>query len=227
MSSWTSTSFVDTAVSVSSQGFNAWAVTAGGELYQYEGAWNLAITSSNAPITSVSASSIDGSALAVNSDNEVFQFSYGSWNQLYGVAVSQVSTGDVDNYMLVYTNGLISEFNYGGETPISSGPTKVSGTAGLAEKWGVDENTGIVYRWDGSSWAPVSGKLLKQIHVSYSSFGDVQVVGVDFSGLGWRFVNNAWTTISAIPGNKFTTLEAGAGAIWATSVLGQVYTRSF
>lgn len=225
--SWTNASFVDTAVSVSSQGSYAWAVTAGGDLYQYmDGFWNIADTTSTSPIVSVSAS-IDGSTLAVNSNNEVFQFSYGFWGQLYSLNAKNASVGDVDNYVVVYPNNQVSMFNYGGETPLSSGPTKISSTAGLTEMWGVNETTGTVYRWNGASWGPVSGKVLKQIDVSYSLSGVLQVVGVDSAGAGFRFSNNLWISIPAVSGNTFTSLEAGQGYLWATTASGHVYTRAF
>lgn len=44
---------------------------------------------------------------------------------------------------------------------------------------------GTVYEKYGTSWVEVPGKKLKQLDVSVSSEGNVQLIGVDVNGNGW------------------------------------------
>lgn len=228
MSSWTSTDFIANAISVSSQGSFAWALSDAGDLCQFDGSWNLVSTPSTHPFVSVSAG-LDSSVIALNSNNEVFFYSLGGWTEMSTTfSVLSASLGDADNFVLVGTSGLINAYNYGSESVLYSktAPTKLSCTAGLEHVWGIN-GAGKVFKWNGSSWEIIPGQLLKQIDVSLSISGDLQVVGVDTYGNGWRYLDGSWTTIPAISGNVFSSLEASAGFIWATSALGQVYTKSF
>jgi hypothetical protein len=83
-------------------------------------------------------------------------------------------------------------FSFFSLTPFSQlppGPTRVSSTAGLTQLWGVNAITGTVYSYNTttSTWDTVKGPSLQQIHVSVGAGGVNQVVGVDFTGSGWRY----------------------------------------
>jgi hypothetical protein len=216
---------------VAAQNDAGWMLDASGNLYGYDpvaNSWSEASSPSAHAIVTLSAC-VDGSLLAVDSSGSVYLYSYPLWTQVYISAYAVVSgaAGDVSDVLVVDTTGAITESAVGVVTTLSTtGPSQVSATAFLTQIWGVKVSSGTVYKWNTSSWSSVSGKSLKQIHVSHSSTGTVQVVGVDSLGGGWSY-NITTSTWSSIPvpnsGNLFTALEAGAGYIWALLTTGDVY----
>lgn len=83
---------------------------------------------------------------------------------------------------LLYRNYVISHYL---QVSIYGGPTKLSVTSNLSEMWGVD-NAGTVYRWSNvsHSWGEITGMKLKEIHVSRSTGGYLQVMGVNTDDFG-------------------------------------------
>lgn len=71
---------------------------------------------------------------------------------------------------------------------------------GLVHRCGLDAD-GNVYQKEGNSFVQESGKTLKHIDVSLSSYGNVQVCGVDNSGAGWSYVSLLFHSlhISSLP----------------------------
>jgi hypothetical protein len=234
---WNDMSAPASPVNVSAQGSSAWMVSTNGDVYSYDEnnyAWSLTTDLfATSTIVQVSAGA-DGSVVAMASNTQAFIKSYGYWDSVPQLAfgVANVAVGDVDNFILVDTQGSKFKNQYGNVQMLSSalGPTKISTTAGLQHIWGVSA-TGAVYKWNQttSSWSSIGGRSLKQINVSLSSSGALQVVGVDAAGNGWAFnpLNNFWSSLTKpSPTDQFIWVEAGRGFIWAATSSGQIYRSS-
>eukprot|EP00026_Physarum_polycephalum_P013365 Phypoly_transcript_13758.p1 GENE.Phypoly_transcript_13758~~Phypoly_transcript_13758.p1 ORF type:complete len:236 (+),score=37.04 Phypoly_transcript_13758:297-1004(+) len=231
---WVPTSCPVSAVRITAQDAKCWAIDAGGDLFQIDsGVWQQVTTPSSFPLTEISASTTDFNLLAVDSSGMAYELNFGFWNQVY-VSINPVVSGtlaDASDMLLVDSTNAIIQYSSGAISSLPSGPTQLSSTAGLANIWGVDQSSGVVYQYNSatSSWSSVSGKTLAQVHVSLSSSGSLQVVGVDSAGAGWSYNTSAstWSAIPAIPGANFAILEAGAGYLWGLTTMGDVYQSAF